>query len=301
MATFRELPLCGRRRASSLERIRGGGSLVNDFERYGLTAADLPEGLRRSFEAGKWSADPDDANYNSVIARFIDDPFVPEAATKRGLSGRPEDLDPLQGCPDRRIDSVREWESVDEEYWEAPRAEVAVTALNSESTNEETTMTVTRRRFLAGASASAAALAAPAIIGRAQAADTIKFVSILDQSGGLDIYGKPMVDTTRMAIDEMNAAGGLLGKQIELKVYDPQSTIQFYTQYATQAAAGDKADVAHAGSPPPSREAIRPTFARFRTLYFYNVLYEGGVCDLNNFCTGSTPGPDGREARPVHG
>ena len=56
-------------------------------------------------------------------------------------------------------------------------------------------MTVTRRRFLAGASASAAALAAPAIIGRAQAADTIKFVSILDQSGGLDIYGKPMVDT----------------------------------------------------------------------------------------------------------
>ena len=150
-------------------------------------------------------------------------------------------------------------------------------------------MTVTRRRFLAGASASAAALAAPAIIGRAQAADTIKFVSILDQSGGLDIYGKPMVDTTRMAIDEMNAAGGLLGKQIDLQVYDPQSTIQFYTQYATQAAAGDKADVVHAGITSASREAIRPTFARFRTLYFYNVLYEGGVCDLNNFCTGSTP------------
>ena len=150
-------------------------------------------------------------------------------------------------------------------------------------------MTVTRRRFLAGASASAAALAAPAIIGRAQAADTIKFVSILDQSGGLDIYGKPMVDTTRMAIDEMNAAGGLLGREIELKVYDPQSTIQFYTQYATQAAAGDKADVVHAGITSASREAIRPTFARFRTLYFYNVLYEGGVCDLNNFCTGSTP------------
>ncbi len=150
-------------------------------------------------------------------------------------------------------------------------------------------MTVTRRRFLAGASASAAALAAPALIGRAEAADTIKFVSILDQSGGLDIYGKPMVDTTRMAIDEMNAAGGLLGKQIELKVYDPQSTIQFYTQYATQAAAGDRADVVHAGITSASREAIRPTFARFRTLYFYNVLYEGGVCDINNFCTGSTP------------
>ena len=147
-------------------------------------------------------------------------------------------------------------------------------------------MSLTRRSFLAGASA---ALAAPAFIGRAQAADAIKFVSILDQSGGLDIYGKPMVDATRMAVAEMNAAGGLLGREIDLKVYDPQSTIQYYTQYATQAAAGDRADVVHAGITSASREAIRPTFARYQVLYFYNVLYEGGVCDLNNFCTGSTP------------
>jgi branched-chain amino acid transport system substrate-binding protein len=147
-------------------------------------------------------------------------------------------------------------------------------------------MSLNRRTFLT--TASAAALALPAITGRAQS-DAIRFVSILDQSGGLDIYGRPMVDTTRMAIDEINAAGGLLGRQVELKVYDPQSTIQFYTQYATEAAAGDKANVVHAGITSASREAIRPTLARFRTLYFYNVLYEGGVCDLNCFCTGSTP------------
>ncbi len=147
-------------------------------------------------------------------------------------------------------------------------------------------MTPTRRRFIQAASA--LALAAPATIGRAQS-DTIKFVSILDQSGGLDIYGKPMVDATRMAIEEINAAGGLNGVEVELKLYDPQSTIQFYTQFATQAAAGDRADVVHAGITSASREAIRPTFSRFETLYFYNTLYEGGVCDLNTFCTGSTP------------
>ena len=147
-------------------------------------------------------------------------------------------------------------------------------------------MSPTRRHFLAGA---CAALAAPAFIGRAPAADSIKFVSILDQSGGLDIYGKPMVDATRMAVAEINAAGGLLGREVDLEVYDPQSTIQFYTQYATQAAAGDRADVVHAGITSASREAIRPTFARYQVLYFYNVLYEGGVCDLNTFCTGSTP------------
>lgn len=146
-----------------------------------------------------------------------------------------------------------------------------------------------RRTFLKGTAATAAALAAPAIIGRAQAADPIKLVSILDQSGGLDIYGRPMVSATEMAVDEINEAGGLLGRPVELKMYDPQSTIQLYTQYATQAAASDRADVVHAGITSASREAIRPTLDRFRTLYFYNVQYEGGVCDRNVFCTGSTP------------
>ena len=28
---------------------------------------------------------------------------------------------------------------------------------------------------------------------------------------------------------------------------------------------------------------------RYNTLYFYNTQYEGGVCDRNAFCTGSTP------------
>ena len=148
-------------------------------------------------------------------------------------------------------------------------------------------MTINRRKFLAAGAT--AALAAPFYARLGLADDPIKFVSILDQTGGLDIYGRPMVETTKMAIDEMNAAGGLLGRQIDLKVYDPQSSIQFYTQYATQAAAGDRADTVHAGITSASREAIRPTLFRYETLYFYNVQYEGGVCDINNFCTGSTP------------
>lgn len=150
-------------------------------------------------------------------------------------------------------------------------------------------MNSTRRTFLKGSAATAAALATPGIIGKAMAADAIKMVGILDQSGGLDIYGKPMVDAMTMAVEEINAGGGLLGREVDLKMYDPQSTIQFYTQYATQAAASDRADVVHAGITSASREAIRPTLGRFKTLYFYNTLYEGGVCDRNVFCTGSTP------------
>lgn len=150
-------------------------------------------------------------------------------------------------------------------------------------------MTMKRRTLLKGTSATAVLLAAPAIIGKAFAADPIKLVSILDQSGGLDIYGKPMIDATRLAVEEINEAGGLLDRQIELINYDPQSNIQFYTQYATQAATSDQADVVHAGITSASREAIRPTLGRFQSLYFYNTQYEGGVCDRNTFCTGSTP------------
>ena len=150
-------------------------------------------------------------------------------------------------------------------------------------------MIIDRRSFLKGSSLAGLALAAPALIGRAAAADNIKLASILDQSGGLDIYGKPMADCTQMAVDELNAAGGLLGRKIDLINYDPQSTIQYYTQYATQAAVGDKADVVHAGITSASREAIRPIFDRYQTLYFYNTQYEGGVCDRDCFCTGSTP------------
>lgn len=150
-------------------------------------------------------------------------------------------------------------------------------------------MALDRRRFLSGAAATATILTAPAIIGRARAAETTKVAVILDQSGGLDIYGKPMVDATKLAAEEINGAGGLLGQEIELVIFDPQSTIQFYTQYATQAATKDKVAVVHAGITSASREAIRPVLDRFRTLYFYNTLYEGGVCDRNVFCTGSTP------------
>jgi len=152
-------------------------------------------------------------------------------------------------------------------------------------------MTISRRDALKTALlAAGSTLAAPAIMRHAAlGADPIKVVGIHDASGGLDIYGQPMIACLDFAVDECNAAGGLLGRPIELINYDPQSNIQLYTQFATQAATKDKAAVVHGGITSASREAIRPILRRFNTLYFYNTQYEGGVCDRNIFCTGSTP------------
>lgn len=117
----------------------------------------------------------------------------------------------------------------------------------------------------------------------------IKLGSILDNSGNLDAYGKPMVMATQLAAEEINASGGLLGRKIEVKQYDSQSDIALYTKYAQQLTRDDKVDIVHGGITSASREAIRQTFRRANTLYFYNVLYEGGVCDRNCICTGTTP------------
>ncbi|MBL6080619.1 transporter substrate-binding protein [Belnapia sp. T18] len=138
--------------------------------------------------------------------------------------------------------------------------------------------------------AAAGGLAAPLVFRHAAlGADPIKVVSIHDASGGLDIYGKPMIACVDFAAEEINAAGGLLGRPVQVINYDPQSNIQLYTQFATQAATRDKAAAVHGGITSASREAIRPVLKRYNTLYFYNTQYEGGVCDRNCFCTGSTP------------
>jgi urea transport system substrate-binding protein len=147
-------------------------------------------------------------------------------------------------------------------------------------------MTTTRRSFLGTTSALALGHALPPAF--AQGA-VIKLGTVLDNSGNLDIYGKPMVQASTLAVEEINAAGGLLGRKVQAIQYDTQSDIALYTKFAQQLSRDDKVDVVHGGITSASREAIRQTFRRANTLYFYNVLYEGGVCDRNCVVTGTTP------------
>ena len=70
-----------------------------------------------------------------------------------------------------------------------------------------------------------------------------------------------MVDALTLAVEEANAAGGLLGRQIKLINYDTQSNMQLYTQFAQQAALKDKVAVVHGGITSASRE-VDPAGAR---------------------------------------
>lgn len=146
-----------------------------------------------------------------------------------------------------------------------------------------------RRKALKLGALSSGILAAPFVMRNGLAGAPIKLGSLLDGSGPIGISGARMIQTTQYAVDVLNAAGGLLGRQIQLINYDTQSSMQLYSQYAQQLVLKDRVDVVQGGITSASREAIRPTLDRYKTLYFYNTQYEGGVCDRNVFCTGTTP------------
>ena len=145
-------------------------------------------------------------------------------------------------------------------------------------------MIMNRRHFIAAAGAAATLFP---VVGRAS--DTIRLGSVLDTSGIFDAYGKPMDMALRLAVQEINASGGLNGKEVEVVSYDTQSDMALYSQYAQLLIRNDDVDVVHGGILSASREAIRQTLRKAGVLYFYNVLYEGGVCDRNIFINGVTP------------
>jgi len=78
-------------------------------------------------------------------------------------------------------------------------------------------MKLSRRTVLKGAGAGLGTAFAASIFPQvSKADDEIVIASLFDQSGGLDIYGTPMTMTCELAVEEINAAGGLNGKMIRL-------------------------------------------------------------------------------------
>ena len=150
--------------------------------------------------------------------------------------------------------------------------------------------TMTRRGFVGAAGTLAAGVAAPAILtSRALAADGIEVGGLHDSSGSHSIYGKEMDDALKLAVEEINAGGGVLGRQLNLSAFDTGSNMQNYAQFAQRLVTSQKASVVFGGVSSASREIIRPIFDRSKTLYFYDTFYEGGVCDYNTFVLGETP------------
>ena len=138
---------------------------------------------------------------------------------------------------------------------------------------------------------SAAAIAAALLLGApgAWAASPIKIGVLEDQSGDFALATIGKVHGIQLATDEINKAGGIAGRPIELVIYDTQSDNTRYQEFMRRVIQRDKVDVVFAGFSSASREAYRPIVDQLDGFAFYNNQYEGGVCDSHMVVTGAVP------------
>ena len=94
-------------------------------------------------------------------------------------------------------------------------------------------MHLNRRSFLQAGVGSAAALSGTSLFTRAaMAADTIDVGVLFSLTGGLSIIEKSLHDATLMAISEINASGGVMGKQVRAIEEDGASDPKTYNEKA---------------------------------------------------------------------
>ncbi len=121
-------------------------------------------------------------------------------------------------------------------------------------------------------------------------AGPIKVGVITDQTGALSFMGIANANVARMVIDDINARGGLLGRQVELCLEDSATMDDVAEAATTKLVRHDHVDVILGGIYSSTRQAIKgPAVVEGRTLYIYPEQYEGQECDPLIFCTGPVP------------
>ncbi len=121
------------------------------------------------------------------------------------------------------------------------------------------------------------------------AKDTVKVGVLHSLSGTMAISETVLKDVALMAIEEINASGGVMGKTIEPVVVDPASNWPLFAEKARQLITQDKVAVVFGCWTSVSRKSVLPVFEELNGLLFYPVQYEGEEISKNVFYTGAAP------------
>lgn len=157
---------------------------------------------------------------------------------------------------------------------------------------------ISRRGILTGATALAgvAAIARPNIITSARAAENIRVGIISPLTGAWTVYGKAHISGFELAVDEINAAGGVNGRQIELVVGDSKTEPRIVVEQANRLIRQENVDFLAGTFSSAERNAAGPVVQQSGKLLMYPTWYEGqskeffpGVCNKNIFMFGPEP------------
>jgi len=119
--------------------------------------------------------------------------------------------------------------------------------------------------------------------------NTIKVGILHSLSGTMAMSETSVRDAELLAIKEINAAGGVLGKQIEVVVEDGASDPAIFAEKAQKLLTKDKVATVFGCWTSASRKAVLPVFESNKGLLWYPVQYEGQESSPNIFYTGAAP------------
>ncbi|WP_410503863.1 urea ABC transporter substrate-binding protein [Leptolyngbya sp. BL0902] len=125
--------------------------------------------------------------------------------------------------------------------------------------------------------------------GTAAGGETVKVGILHSLSGTMAISETTVVDAEKLAIKEINAAGGVLGRQIEAVVEDGASDWPTFAEKAEKLIDQDQVSVVFGCWTSASRKAVLPVFESKDHMLWYPVQYEGQECSKNIFYTGAAP------------
>jgi len=153
-----------------------------------------------------------------------------------------------------------------------------------------------RRKFLKLSGAGALGLAASGMVSglgfsnEAKAAGEkgpIKIGVLHSLSGTMAISEVSLRDVVLMAVEEINAKGGVMGRKLEPVVVDPASNWDLFAEKAKELLLKEKVAVTFGCWTSVSRKSVLPVYEKNNGLLFYPVQYEGEECSRNVFYTGA--------------
>jgi urea transport system substrate-binding protein len=118
--------------------------------------------------------------------------------------------------------------------------------------------------------------------------DSVKIGFLNSRSGTMAISENTVYNSLALAAEQINAAGGVLGKQLTIVAEDGASEPTIFAEKADKLIRDDCVAAVFGGWTSSSRKAMLPVFESNNALLFYPVQYEGLESSPNIFYTGAT-------------
>jgi urea transport system substrate-binding protein len=172
--------------------------------------------------------------------------------------------------------SQGEWRGV---YWEFSANHGIMTPMTR----------LARNGMIGGAIVLASILIWVFFAGATRADAPIRLGLLQSRTGAMMISEKSMIDAETMAVDEINARGGLLGRKVEVAIADGKSDWPTYAKEAERLIKEEKVVTLIGCWTSASRKNVLPVVEKYNHLLIYPMAYEGLEQSPNIIYTGAAP------------